>query len=304
MSPLRKPIAALSSLTTAVRKWLLARGWGRALLESFKAYEEHGCGYMTSALSFYAVVSLIPLAFIALWSLTRIIGSSAGAQEYLNSMLHQFLLPKAADDVMDQAEVLFETSLLSLFGAWWAIVAFLWSGVRFYEMLHLVLTRAWGGGSSRPFLERKAWTIMAFVVAGLFFGLTMMTTASVTTLSRLEDIIPGIALANFEAVVAWVLPWLFSIAMIYLLYKYMPRAYVPWRLALGAAVPVGITWELVKHWFASIVADTGFFSSIYGPMATLVLLMVWIYASANIVLFGAEYAAAWEKQYYPGNGPE
>ncbi len=92
--------------------------------------------------------------------------------------------------------------------------------------------------------------------------------------------------------------------MIYLLYKYMPRAYVPWRLALGAAVPVGITWELVKHWFASIVADTGFFSSIYGPMATLVLLMVWIYVSANIVLFGAEYAAAWEKEYYPDNGPD
>lgn len=305
MSPLRTPIRLLEKARELIRERLRAHGWGRALIASLKAFDEHGCGHMTSALSFYAVVSLIPLAFIALWTLTKFIGSSAEAQQSLQAMLHQFLLPGAAEEVMQQAEALFQSSLLSLFGAWWAILAFLWSGIRFYESLHVILNRAWGGGSSPPFLQRKTWTINAFLVAGLFFGLTMLTTTAVTALSKLGKQIPGIALADFETVVLWILPWLFSVGMIYLLYKYMPTAQVPWRLALGAAIPVGITWELVKRWFTWIVAKSGFFESIYGStMATLVLLMVWIYASSMIVLFGAEYAAAWEKEYYPENGSE
>jgi len=307
MSPLRKPIAIYHAAESSLMAWLQSRGWGRALLNSFQAYDAHGCNYMTGTLSFYAVVSLIPLVYIAFWSMTRIIGSSVDVQASLQSMLTQFLLPESADAVMGRAEKLFETNFLIQFGAWWGILAFLWSGMRFYEALHVVLTRAWGGGTSRPFLQRKAWTVLAFIVACTFFSMTMMITASVTTLSQLQNRIPGIALADFEAVILWVLPWLISICMVYLLYKYMPTAYVPWRLALGAAVPVGITWELVKRVFTGIVVDSGVYSGIYGPMAGFVLLLVWIYISSVIVLFGAEYAAAWEKEYYVngngGNGP-
>ena len=92
MSPLRKPLAFLSGTVDSVTEWLRARGWGRALLESFRAYSEHGIMYMTSALSFYAIVSLIPLAFIAIWALTIIVGSSGQAQQTLESMLRHPLL--------------------------------------------------------------------------------------------------------------------------------------------------------------------------------------------------------------------
>lgn len=303
MSPLRKPIAAYQAAEDSLKAWLRARGWGRALLESFKAYDRHGCNYMTGTLSFYAVVSLIPLVYFAFWTMTRIIGPTVDVQAVLETMLNQFLLPDSASAVMGRAERLFESDFLFQFGAWWGILAFLWSGMRFYEALHVVLTRAWGGGTSRPFLQRKAWTVLAFIVACMFFSMTMMITAAVTTLSRLQDRFPGFALADFEAAILWVLPWLISICMVYLLYKYMPTAYVPWRLAVGAAIPVGIIWELFKRVFTSIVVDSGVYNGIYGPMAGFVLLLVWIYISSVIVLFGAEYAAAWEKEYYVnGNG--
>jgi uncharacterized BrkB/YihY/UPF0761 family membrane protein len=82
---------------------------------------------MTSALSFYAVVSLI-LGVHAFWSLTLLIGSTSEAQTSLESMLSQFLLPQSAKAVLDQTEKIFATSLLTQLGAWWGILAFLWSG--------------------------------------------------------------------------------------------------------------------------------------------------------------------------------
>ena len=76
----------------------------------------------------------------------------------------------------------------------------------------------------------------------------------------------------------------------------MPNTWVPWRLALAAAVPVGLLWEISKRVFAAYVASRGFYSGVYGPMGSFVLLMVWIYWSSVILLFGAEYAAAWQQE--------
>ena len=82
--------------------------------------------------------------------------------------------------------------------------------------------------------------------------------------------------------------------MVFLLYKFMPSTFVPARLAFWTALPVGLLWEATKRIFAELVVGTGIYRGIYGPMAGFVMLMVWVYISAAIILFGAEYAAAWQ----------
>jgi membrane protein len=205
---------------------------------------------------------------------------------------------------MRRVEEIARTGPLVLFGAWWSLLAFIWSGVRFYESLQHVLGTAWGGLAARPFLQRKLWTIAAFVAAALFFGLTVALTAAVTALGSLDSRIPGLEFGALSLRTAGLLPWLFSVAMVFLLYKFMPNTWVPWRLALSAAVPVGLLWEVSKRLFAAFVVSKGFYSGVYGPMGSFVLLMVWIYWSSVILLFGAEYAAAWQREGEPpGNSP-
>jgi membrane protein len=146
----------------------------------------------------------------------------------------------------------------------------------------------------RPFFQRKLWTILAAVIAALFFGLSLILTTTVITLNRIAPEVLGFDLHGVWLWVYSVLPWLFAVAMMFLVYKFMPNAHVPWRLALAAAIPVGITWELFKRIFTDIMASSNVYTSIYGTMSSVVLLMLWVYGSAVWVLLGAEYAAAWQ----------
>mgnify|MGYP001588466721 CR=1 FL=1 len=96
-------------------------------------------------------------------------------------------------------------------------------------------------------------------------------------------------------VVARTVPFVLSIVIFFLIYKFMPRGHVPWRLALTASVPAAILWETGKRVFADYVTRSQHYSTLFGPMASLIVLMVWIYYSATLVLFGAEMGAAWQQ---------
>lgn len=294
MPALRDYQNKLLELAKLGQKRLDQYAWGRAIFIACDNYAKHGCVYMTGALSFYAVVSLIPLILIALYVLVEII-QDPEAHAHVEAMLNQYLLPDAVEGIMEQGFIVYSRGLRSLFRSWWAIPAFIWTGIRFYESLHHVLTMAWGGTEPRPFFQRKAWTLLAFLGASIFFGLTISMTTAATTIEVVDQQILGISLVSvWLLVVQKLLPWFFAAAMFFLLYKFMPNTYVPPKLALYAAIPVSIVWNIMKEYFTGYVVTSGFYSEsgIYGPMASVVLLMVWIYFSAVIVLFGAEYAAA------------
>ena len=123
-----------------------------------------------------------------------------------------------------------------------------------------------------------------------------MLTTAVVTIDQLDQQLMGFPLHTFWAVVANVLPWLFTVGMVFLLYKFMPNTYVPWQLALGTAIPVGVLWEIMKRIFTSIVVSSTFFRSVYGSMAGFIILLIWVYMSSVLILFGAELGAAWQKE--------
>lgn len=285
---------AVASDLKSLRRYLERFRWGRCIFMALQNYNDHGCYVLTASLSFYAFISLIPLVILAFYVLASVIGSSEEALSYLQELLVQYMQPDAAAILLRRVAAVDKLKLTQLIGAWWSIPAFIWSGVRFYESLHFVLTRAWGGTNVRPFLQRKLWTIIAALGAALFFGASMVLTTTVITLKQVAGEFFGYSL---EGVWVWIystLPWIFAVAMMFLLYKFMPNTHVPWRLALAAAIPVGILWEVFKRLFTALMASSNIYTSIYGTMSSVVLLMLWVFSSAVWILLGAEYAAAWQ----------
>ena len=297
MEVLKQVGRALVNDLRSLRRYLERFRWGRCIFKALENYGDHGCYVLTASLSFYAFISLIPLVILAFYVLASIIGSSTDALTYLEELLVQYMQPDAAAILVRRVAAVDQLKLNQLLGAWWSLPAFIWSGVRFYESLHFVLTRSWGGTTVRPFFQRKLWTLLAALGAALFFGVSMLLTTTVITLKQVAGEFLGYSL---EGVWVWIyttLPWLFAVAMMFLLYKFMPNTFVPWRLALAAAIPVGIIWEIFKRMFTALMASTNIYTSIYGTMSSVVLLMLWVYGSAVWILLGAEYAAAWQADY-------
>jgi membrane protein len=265
----------------------------RVLLDALHGYDRHHCLYMSAAISFYAMISLGPLVYLALVALQRFIGSSEMAQAQLLATLQGFMLPGAAESIVERVSHAALLDSWASIGTWWAILALLWSGISFYDALTGIFTQAWGGGKARLFLARKLRAAGAFVGAGVFFVLTMWLTGGLAFIEGLGDQYLGLDLSDVWKFVAWLLPYLLSIAIFFLLYRFLPNATVSSELALYIAVPVGITWEVSKRLF--VLWGGGFANTFYGPLAWFILLMVWIYWSSNIVLLGAEIGAAWQR---------
>ena len=283
----------LRSRLDKVKRWLLRFKPARVAWLAIESYHEHNCVFMSAALSFYSLVSLIPLAFIMFWSLSVMV-TSATAQIQLESLLNNYLLPQTTVIVIAQVRELADRGILSILGAWWGVLMFVWAGIRYFELLQVTLNRAWGGSEERTFWRRKALTFAAFVVAGLMVGVAIYLSMSMAAFKHLQPAF-GFSMGRFIEILVQYLPFLFSILVFVLLYKYMPTVHVRWRLALGTGIPIGIAWEITKRVFTGMVASTKIYSDIYGPMASFILLMLWVYTSSIVVLFGAEFGAAWQR---------
>lgn len=286
----------LDGLRGRVGAWLLRFRLVRVLRLAVERYDTDGCVYMAAAISFFGMLSLIPLTFVGFWALTEFVGSSNLAENELEELFRTYLLPGVAADLMVRIRGIADAGVLSVLKTWWGVLAFVWSGVSFYEFLQSALSKAWGGQGVRRFLPRKLLTLMAFLTAGLLLTVAMSITVVTATLEGLSQELLGDSLSDLWVGLAHGLPFVLSIAVFFLLYKFMPKAFVPWRLALTAAIPVAVLWEAGRQLFTAYVTSTTRYSTVYGPMASLVVLMIWIYYSSSLVLFGAEIGAAWQKE--------
>ena len=75
------------------------------------------------------------------------------------------------------------------------------------------------------------------------------------------------------------------------LYHFVPNTHVRWRHALAGGLFVAIGFELAKRGLAWYLEQVPTYSLVYGAFATVPILLIWIYVSWVIVLFGAVIAA-------------
>ncbi len=87
------------------------------------------------------------------------------------------------------------------------------------------------------------------------------------------------------------LPYLLSLGGILLLYKVVPNVSVRWKHALIGATSAALLFEIAKEGFGYYIAHYGTYKSIYGALAGIPIMMIWLYMSWLVVLLGAEFTA-------------
>jgi membrane protein len=114
------------------------------------------------------------------------------------------------------------------------------------------------------------------------------------------------AVGEYVRVLGSVLPLLVSAGLaaltFFLLYRFLPGTRVSSRAALVAALPAALLWLLSRSVFSVLVAGSSRYGQLYGPLAGAVVLLLWIYYSAYIMVFCAELGAAAQQRYWPKEG--
>lgn len=147
------------------------------------------------------------------------------------------------------------------------------------------LNRIWRIKAKRPMMISFAVYWMVLSLGPLLLGASIGVTSYIVSLVSFADQgIPG-----FSGFLLKLLPYLISMAGFILLYTLVPNTRVSFRAAIPGALFAALLFELTKKGFALYISHFPSYEVIYGAVATIPILFVWIYLSWVVVLLGAEF---------------
>ena len=258
------------------RIWLL-------LVDTQKKYSEDGCGTWAAALAYYSLVSIFPLLLFLIYMGSNVLADSP-TRERLDFLLRESL-PVGVEDL---GQVLTQT--LELRGSIGLIsaIGLLWTASVVFAVLEAALNKIWGG-RSRPFWGRRLLASASILGLSLFFLASVMfgTTASLV-LSTFS--LPGLDRLG------GLLTFLLLVLIAYTLYRTFPSKHVPRLPALAGAIFASLLMAAARSLF-DVYLSSAFanYGSVYGSLAWIISLALWIYVISVLFLLGAEFGATLAK---------
>lgn len=177
------------------------------------------------------------------------------------------------------------------------LVLFIWTSTRLFTSLRSVLRHVFDLPEERGIVAGKIFDLQMVVVAGTLFVLNTGTTIVVEAAQAYGVEWLGLGgrdeLELIQRGSARLLAFGFILLAFVLIYRYLPLRRTPWRIALVAASFTAVVWEMLKGAFAWYVS-TADYRTTYGTLATLVLLVLWVYYSAFVFVLGGEVGQVYD----------
>jgi membrane protein len=128
---------------------------------------------------------------------------------------------------------------------------------------------------------------------GLLLFVAYVATETITFLTAYAPRLWGldlVALAAHEFHLTYTLPFALAFLAVSLLYRLVPRRRPRWRDAMAGALTFGLLWVSTKVIFVSYGGYATVYARLYGSLLEIVLLLLWVYYSAGLLLFGGVIA--------------
>ncbi|HEC1577222.1 TPA: YihY/virulence factor BrkB family protein [Campylobacter upsaliensis] len=225
----------------------------------------------SASLSFYSILSLIPILFVCFSVFTQI-PSFEAHYERAKSVIFTFLIPAQQDLVASYLDTFLKNSVnLGIMG----LIAIAFTSLAFFSGYDFVINRItqnepkglWASISSY-------WTLLTLVPLGL--GLSFYVSSLIQ--KTLDDYHIGF---NFFEILPFVIIW----ALFFISYSSSLHQVSLKNLALTSFC-AGAIWYAGKNLFVYYVVYNKTYASVYGSFSTILFFFIWIYISWVIYLYG------------------
>jgi membrane protein len=269
--------------------------WWRLFVNAGVDWWNDNAMRLAAALAYYMIFSIAPMLLIGISIVGMVYGTEA-AREGLGEELNSLVGPQAAAAILDMVRATGEgqTNTATIVGF---VVLFFGASVVFAE-LRASLNKVW---EVKPSNSSGIWTVvrgrlMAFVMVLLIGFLLLASLVLSTLLAAFGDL-----LAEYVGGGGWILPTLGIVGTIVIatllfamIYRVLPDRYIPWSDvwvgALATAVLFAIGKELISLYLGRMAV-----ASTYGAAGSLMVLLLWLYYSSLIFLYGAELTQAYAR---------
>ena len=239
-----------------------------------------------SALTFYSTLSFIPVVALVL-AIARGFGASKALEEWLNEQT--FTNPEVMQWVMNLAGKALDNTQSNII-AGLGIVLLIWSVVKMLSSTELAMNRIWGvkkgRGVVKKFTDYMSILFIAPILMVLISSINVFMMSNLQAYTSDETFLSyaGAALTAILRLVPYVLVWFLFV----FLYLFMPTTPVKFKHALVAGIVAGTVFQVVQWFYLRFQVGVSSYNAIYGGLAALPLLLVWLQLSWSIVLWGTE----------------
>lgn len=263
----------------------------RLLLAAFKKFDgDHGF-FLSSGITFNLLIGLIPLSLLLL----ALVGTYLYSDQEVLSHIRRYLEEAVPSlDPRIRKGILRVTQDRKIVGVL-GIGGILWTATCVFSSLRTALNMVFHVEKGQGILKGKAVDLFMIFLAGLFHLASMGLTSGIT---YIECAPPDSFLdmgSITEALLKYIIPFLFTFWMFFLIYKVVPNRKIHFHSAFWAASFASLLWEITKQLFGWYVLNLGKFSLVYGYLSTLVIFVLWVYYSSAILLVGGEVAFLLER---------
>ncbi|MBD2231284.1 YihY/virulence factor BrkB family protein [Phormidium tenue] len=272
----------------------------RLLKQAFQEWNQDKASQLAAALAYYTLFSLAPLLILAI-AIASLFFDNGAVRDQLMGQVESLMGGASADfvrTVLDNANRPGESS------GWLAsaisVVLLLVGATGVLSQLQLSLNTIWNlearpGISLITQLRKRLLSLGMVIVIGFLLLVSLIASSAISGFSGyLNRLMPGldalVQLSNF------LLAFGLTTLLFAMMFKYLPDAIIAWRDVWFGAAATAILFSIGKYLIGLYLGNSSFGSS-YGAAGSVIILLVWVFYSAQILFYGAELTQVYSRRF-------
>jgi membrane protein len=282
--------------------WRWTAHWGQLIYRAGSQFMDDDCTTMAAALAYYATFSLAPLLLIVISIVGTIFGHQVVQQE-VQEQIQGLIGEGAATQVGAMVQSASQHSSTGVFAAILGVLTLLIASTGAFAQLQSSLNRVWqvkpnpAIGGIRNFLGHRLLSLGMILAVGFLLIVSLAVSAA---LSAFGDFLAGYLPPGFSGSLLEAISLGASLviiaAMFAAIFKVLPDAKIRWHDVRAGAILTAVLFTLGKYGIGVYLGHSGT-ASAYGAAGSFVLIVLWVYYSSLIFLFGAEFTFVWAEAH-------
>ena len=275
---------------------MFSAAW-KLLKDTVLAFIEDEALSRGAAIAFYTVTSIAPVLLIVI----AIAGLAFGREAAHNAITEQLseLMGRQVAEVMQAAVASASNKSSGVFATIVGVVTLLVTASGVFGEMQTALNAIWKaeprGATISRLLRARAASLGLVAALGFLLMVSLVVSTALTAFGNyLDSILP------FGKLILMVLNGIVSLSLISFLfgaiYKVLPDRTLQWRDVLIGAIVTGVLFTIGKSLISWYIGSSAVASS-FGAAGALIVLLLWVYYSAQIFLLGAEFTKAYANRH-------
>jgi len=262
----------------------------RIIVLAARGYFSHKVQLRASSLTFYSILSVVPVAAIA-FAIAKGFNLDNNLEELLTDKLsaHQEVLTwllKYAKNAIQETRGGYIAGV--------GMIILFWSVMSLLDHIEDSFNHIWQIRSSRPWYRKLTDYLTILLTAPVFIILSSSITIFIST--NLTDYMTSAPILNiFKPIISLLIrftPYILSWITLTILFIVMPNAKVKFTPALISGIIAGTTIQILQWLYIDLQFGITKLNAIYGSFAAVPLFVIWLQSSWITVLLGAELTFA------------